>query len=212
MNEKQSWQALFPKSQIAIALEIVLAAGKGLSKKNPSEHENKVSERLFQKINLNAQFRKSNLGIDFQSRVCDPKYLDPKSGGIVDFAFRLSAKRDTYFAIEAKRLHFLKPSGKSVTGNSEYVYSDQGMLCFTEDRYAEGLNAGAMLGYVYDCKIDSAKQGISKLIKKHAQLLKCKKPHLLVTSDLPNPESGVDETIHALDGRDFRIFHIFLAV
>lgn len=214
MSDKQSWKILFSESHIAIALEVVLTAGKRLRKKNSSEHEDDISRRLLLRIKQNTLFRKADLDIDSQYNVHDPQNIDSELRGIPDLTFKLlnASKPVPYFAIEAKRLRFMLPSGTFVTGNSEYVYGDQGMRCFTEDRYAEGLNAGAMLGYVYDGEIASAKQSISKLIKKHAQVLKCKEPHLLIASDLPNSESDVDETVHTLDGRDFRIFHIFLAV
>ena len=217
MSETQPWQSLFPKfpeSHIAVALEVVVAAGKYLRKKHPSEREDDVSERLLLQIKQNAQFRNADLDIDPKLNVHDPQNLDSKLRGIPDLAFRLLnvPKPVPYLAIEAKRLRFIQTSGKFGTGNSEYVSGNQGMRCFTDERYAPGLDAGAMLGYVYDGKIESAKQGISKLIKKHAELLKCKKPYALVASKLPTADSGVDKTIHALDGRDFRIFHIFLAV
>jgi hypothetical protein len=117
-----------------------------------------------------------------------------------------------YFAIEAKRLRFMQPGGKFDTGNGEYVTENQGMRCFTDERYVEGLNAGAMLGYVYDSNIDAAKKGINGLMLKHSKRLKCKEPHQLTASTLFNDKECIDETIHTLDGRDFRLFHIFFAV
>ena len=203
MSQKQSWQALFPKfpeSQIAIALEITLAAGKDLRKESLLEHENDISKRLLLRIKQTAQFRSADLNIDSQFNVHDPQNTDPELRGIPDLTFKLlnAPKPVPYFAIDAKRLRFMQPSGKFETGNSEYVSGYQ--------------DAGAMLGYVYDGQIDAAKRRITELIGKHARLLKCKEPHTLVASKLPTAESGVDETIHALDGRDFRIFHVFLAV
>jgi hypothetical protein len=217
MKEPDSWQALFPKfpeTQISVALEILLATGKGLRKINASEREDKVTERLLLRIKQNPLFRSANLDIDPQYPVYDPQALDSELRGIPDLAFRLlyTPKPVPYFAVEAKRLRFIKPNGQFDTGNSEYVTGRQGMRCFTDERYAEGLNAGAMLGYVYDGDIDSATNGINLLIAKHALRLKCRNPHELVASNLPKPSSEIDETIHALKGRDFRIFHIFLEV
>lgn len=217
MSDAQAWQSLFPKfpeSHISVALEILLAAGKGLQKKKPTEREDHVSLRLLLRIKQNAQFKQANLDVDSQFNVHDPNNEDPALKGIVDIAFKLlnAPKPVPYFAIEAKRLRFHSPSGKFNTGNSEYVSGDQGMRCFINERYAEGLNAGAMLGYVYDSDMDAAKEGINKLIQKHAQRLKCKEPHKLEASTLPRVQNAVDETIHQLDGRDFRLFHIFFAV
>lgn len=217
MNEAHAWLALFPKfpeSQVSVALEILLAAGIGLQKKKPTEREDDISRRLLLKIKQNVQFRQANLDVDFQFNVHDPRDLDDALRGIPDITFKLlnAPKPVPYFAIEAKRLRFRSPGGSFETGNSEYVSGHQGMRCFTEDRYAEGLNAGAMLGYVYDSDMDAAKEGINNLIQKHAKRLKCKEPHQLKASTLPSVRQCVDETIHTLDGRDFRIFHIFFAV
>jgi hypothetical protein len=217
MSDTQSWQALFPKfpeSQISIALEILLTAGKELRKTKATEREDDISRRLLLRIKQNAQFRNANLDIESQFNVHDPRNIESKLRGIPDLTFKLlnAPKPVPYFAVEAKRLRFNSPDGSFNTGNSEYAHGGQGIRCFTDERYAEGLNAGSMLGYVYDGEIDSAKQGITQLIEKHAKLLKCKKPHRLIASKLPSSGSGVDETIHALNGGDFRIFHIFLAV
>jgi len=217
MSDAQAWQALFPKfpeSQISVALEILLAAGKYLQKKKPTEREDDVSRRLLLQIKQNAQFRHANLDVDSQFNIHDPRNQDEALRGIPDITFKLlnALKPVPYFAVEAKRLRFMKPNGKFDTGNSEYVSGNQGMRCFTADRYAEGLNAGAMLGYVYDGDIDTAKAGIDALIRKHAQGLKCKEPHRIKASTLPSIQRCVDETIHKLDGRDFRIFHIFFSV
>ena len=126
MSQKQSWQALFPKfpeSQIAIALEITLAAGKDLRKESLLEHENDISKRLLLRIKQTAQFRSADLNIDSQFNVHDPQNTDPELRGIPDLTFKLlnAPKPVPYFAIDAKRLRFMQPSGKFETGNSEYV-------------------------------------------------------------------------------------------
>lgn len=217
MNDTAAWRAPFPKfpeNQLALSLEILLAASAGLRKQHPNELEDRVTQRLRLRIRKETLFRKSHLELFSQFEVYDPYDEEEELRGRLDLSFHLAntQKPAPYFAIEAKRLRFLSPCGSFSTGNSEYVTHHQGMRCFIEDRYAEGLDSGAMLGSVYDGAIDSAKDGISQLIEKHAKLLKCKQPHRLIASKLPSSGSGVDETIHTLNGRDFRIFHIFLAV
>ena len=135
MREMISWQALlpkFPETQISVALEILLAAGKGLRKTNASEREDKVTERLLLRIKQNPLFRTANLDIDPQYQVYDPQAIDAELRGIPDLAFRLlfAPKPVPYFAVEAKRLRFIKPNGQFDTGNSEYVTGKQGMRCF----------------------------------------------------------------------------------
>lgn len=214
MKQTDSWPNLFPESQISIALEILLEAGEGLRKRSALEHENKVTERLFLRISRNPLYLNSNLFIDEQCRVYDLEDADDPLRGIPDLVFRTPGLRKPfpYLAIDAKRLRFKQPNGQFQTGNSEYVSEYQGMRCFTEDRYARGLDTGAMLGYVYDGNIAKSKEGISHLIGKHAKLLKCLEPTELIPSNLPHPDSGVGETVHSLEGRQFRIFHIFFSV
>lgn len=214
MKPKYPWTEVFGEPHISTALEILLEAAEGLRKKSTLEHENKVTERLFLRINRSALYLDSNLFIDEQCRVYDFEDMDEPLRGIPDLIFRIPGLRKPfpYFAIDAKRLRFKQPNGKLQTGNSEYVSEYQGMRCFTEDRYAKGLNAGAMLGFVYDGNIAKSKEGISHLIGKHAELLKCHNPPKLIPSNLPQPDSGVEETVHALEERLFRIFHIFLSV
>lgn len=217
MKDPHAWQAHFPtfsSVRVAQALEILLESAAGLKKEHDSEHEDLVTQRLRLRIRKNPRFRIADFDLLSQFEVYDPRDRESDLRGILDLSFHLLnvLKPVPYFAIEAKRLRYRSASGDFKTGNSEYVTEKQGMRCFTDDRYAEGYDAGAMLGYVYDGDIDSAKNGINLLIAKHAQRLKCRKPHQLAASHLPKPSSGIDETIHALKGRDFRLFHIFLSV
>lgn len=217
MSDSGAWQALFPTfpdAQIRVALEILLDAGKGLQKRDAGEREDPLTERLHLQIRRNPRYRSENLLVQCHCSVFDANAEASARRGILDLRFSLqnAPKADPYFAVEAKRLRYTRPGGKRETGNRDYVIGRQGMRCFTEKRYAESLNAVAMLGYVFDGDIPAARNGISRLIGKHAVTLKCRTPAQLSSSELPLPEQNLAETRHDLDGSEFRIYHVFLSV
>ncbi|HBR95109.1 MAG TPA: hypothetical protein DEA90_13190 [Opitutae bacterium] len=207
-----SWRSLFPEPEIKVALRILYAECVNLSKKSPTEREDDVTDRLVAKIQRNSVYRASNLDLKPQDSIYDRSGAKVGRLGIIDMSFYLlnTPKPVPYFAVEAKRLRFQLPSGKMDTGNSEYVSGDQGMRCFTDMRYSVGLQAGAMLGYVYDGNLSASKSGISALIVKHATSLKLKTPSALQPSGMAG--GGADETMHLIDGSLFRMFHMFVAV
>jgi hypothetical protein len=124
------------------------------------------------------------------------------------------------FAIEAKRLHVTFPNGAWKSLVSEYVTADtgkpvekeQGMMCFVTGRYSGGLHAGVMLGYVYDGKVDFARDAIHKAIAKHATKLKLAKSQRIRVSTLIPDESRITESIHELPAGNFSIYHLQVAV
>jgi hypothetical protein len=134
--------------------------------------------------------------------------------GRTDLHFEFSTgvrKPWPYFAVESKRLHVTFPSGwKSLV--SEYVTSDQGVMCFVSGRYATDLDSGAMLGYVFDERVDDARSAISVSMRENQALLKTLPPHCLVQSTIVAGCTDIHETTHSLAPRAFTIYHLFVAV
>ena len=141
-----------------------------------------------------------------------PGNLDPMMlslTGRLDLRFLYStgvSKPWPCFVIEAKRLHvtFPKSGWKSLV--SEYattetqrnVEEEQGMMCFVIGRYSHGLQAGAMLGYVYDGKVETARNAVGEAVVKHAEKLKLSRPYQFRVSPVIPQESRISESLHLL--------------
>lgn len=94
-----------------------------------------------------AEFRLRPVELDRESYLFDDKTASEAATGRLDFRFSYSTgiqKPWPYFGIEAKRLHVFFPSGWDSLV-PEYVTGHQGMMCFIEQRYAQGLASGGML-------------------------------------------------------------------
>jgi hypothetical protein len=89
---------------------------------------------------------------------------------------------------------------------------EQGMMCFIEQRYAQGLDSGGMLGYVFDGKIDDAWKTVATTIEANCSKLQGVSPFRMVTSQIISGESRVGQTIHSVGDREFIIYHLFAAV
>lgn len=131
--------------------------------------------------------------------------------GRIDINFICPPGDETYFAIEAKRLHVTFPSGRQSLV-SEYVVGDQGMMCFITGKYSRFQQAAAMLGYVFDGNIVEAGNAIAKSVCKHAVRIKLiKPPHRMQESSIL-PGKNVTETRHELESRMFTIYHLLVSV
>ena len=83
------------------------------------------------------------------------------SKGIIDMAVILDRDREKYLAYECKRLNVVR-NGKKNTQATLYV--TDGIIRFVEERYAENLPVGCMLGYVLDGDVSSACSKIQNAI------------------------------------------------
>lgn len=73
---------------------------------------------------------------------------DPDKAKRIDFAFRHTGmNRTTYFGVEAKVLTD-KTIGTRKPGVSKSDYVNKGMLRFVDGRYSDGLQVGAMVGFI----------------------------------------------------------------
>lgn len=213
-HEAAGYIPLFPAEEIPFILAAVLHCSANLRKKNATEHETKISNRLRKLLRRDEELRNRSIQLDLETSVYDDDTDEESAIGRIDFRFVYSTQaRHPWpcFAIEAKRLHVTFRSGWDSCVR-KYVTDRQGMMCFIEQRYAKGLANGGMLGYVFDGDVEKARASVGAAIKKHGNKLKCRPPFDMVVSAIVPGESRISETIHRLPHGDFTIYHLFVAV
>lgn len=206
-GEAVAFKPLFPAHHIPVILLSLLGAGATLRKKADNEFEDRITNRLFRTLVRMPKFRDGPLGIHLRSEI-PPDEDTP--GSEIDLLVACGRGYEVYFAIEAKRLRVCSTGGRvTYPGSSQYV--QEGMLRFVSGQYAPHMRAGAMLGYVFDGKIDKARSGVDRSIRNKAEVLKMKSPSGLTRSTLL-ADTPIDETGHDLAGRFFTIYHVLVAV
>jgi hypothetical protein len=195
-------------------LAAVLRCSANLRKRSTTERETKISNRLQRLLIQDTELRERPIHLDPEAYVYDIGAEEESAIGRLDFRFLYSTQTRhpwPYFAIEAKRLHVAFPSGWDSCVH-EYVTDHQGMMCFIEQRYAQGLASGGMLGYVFDGDIEKARTSVAASIEANREKLKTAPPFKLVPSSVLPGDSRVSETIHTLAHGEFVIYHLFVAV
>lgn len=213
-DEAIGWIPLFPAEEIPFILAVVLRCSANLRKKHATECENRISNRLRKLLIRDPVLRQRPIELDREAPLYDDDSDEENPIGRPDFRFRYSTgtrKPWPYFAIEAKRLHVTFPSGWDSCVH-KYVTDRQGMMCFIEQRYGQGLAGGGMLGYVFDGNVEAARTSVAASIEASREKLKTVPPFKLVLSSVLPEDSQVSETIHALAHGDFTIYHLFVAV
>ena len=204
------YRNLFPQKHIPIILILILQAGKSLRKKTETDREDWLTTRLHRQLIRLPIFRDGPLQINLQPDIvysdADTEKNTPE--GRLDLQVTCGIGYETYFAIEAKRLRVPLPSG-FFKGSWEYI--SEGMMRFVKGQYAPHMQAGAMLGYVFDGQKEKARSDINEAVISKAKDLKLKKPHRLATTSIL-PDQSIDETQHDLKKRYFTIYHLFLNV
>lgn len=204
MSEKECIP-LFPIEEIPKIFDLIKRYAPSLKKNDMTELEDLLSDRLYNLIRKDKYIRTSPFTPLREFRV----YNDSSENhtGRIDINFICPGGVETYFALEAKRLHVTFDSGwKSLI--SEYVTSNQGMMCFITGKYSLNQQVGAMLGYVFDGDLKKAREGISNSISDNNGMLKVVDPKQLVASLVSN----VDQTKHLLESRTFTIYHLLIPV
>ncbi|HUV65733.1 MAG TPA: hypothetical protein VMW24_17690, partial [Sedimentisphaerales bacterium] len=212
--EAVQWVPLFPNEEIRFILGAVLRCSATLCKRNATERETKISQRLRKLLIQDGELRKRPVHLDPEASVYGDDTDEENAVGRLDFRFLHSTQTHhpwPYFAIEAKRLHVTFPSGWDSCVH-KYVTDRQGMMCFIEQRYARGLASGGMLGYVFDGDIERARISVAALIEANREKLKAAPPFKLVLSSVLRGDSRVSETTHVLAHGAFIIYHLFVAV
>ncbi len=69
-----------------------------------------------------------------------------------------------------------------------------------------------MLGYVFDGKIEKARDLVAESIAAYPDKLKCAPPFRLVPSQIVTGIFAVSESAHALPQGLFTLYHLFVAV
>lgn len=213
-HEALEWVPLFPAEEIPFILAAVLRCSANLRRRSTTEHETKISNRLRRLLIQDTELRQCPVHLDPEIYVYDDSAEGESAIGRLDFRFLYPTYTQhpwPYFAIEAKRLHVAFPSGWDSCVH-EYVTGHQGMMCFIDQRYAQGLASGGMLGYVFDGDVEKARTFVAASIEANRQKLKTAPPFKLVPSSVLPGDSRVSETIHALAHGDFVIYHLFVAV
>ncbi|HOI95766.1 MAG TPA: hypothetical protein PK250_13760 [Syntrophobacter fumaroxidans] len=208
-GEIGDYKQLFPETSIPVILSSIAQAGAVLRKKTDTDREDWLTRRLRAQIIKVPEFRESPLGIWVQPEIPAPDPDANAPGGRIDLLVSCDGGPEVYFAIEAKRLSFRSPNGRKISGSSEYV--KDGMMRFVTGQYAPHMRAGAMLGYVFDGNVESARSNIDKSIRKKAPQLKLADPKCLVPSSILS-KTPIDETRHDLTRRPFTIYHVFVDV
>lgn len=211
---------LFPYEEIPGILATIRRCATRLSKRDDTEKEDHITDRLFRLLRKSREFRSSPFSLHREFQVFhgaeQPGMYSGHLGSVghtgrIDINFVCPPGDESYFAIEAKRLHVAFPSGwKSLV--NEYVIGAQGMMCFISGKYSAAQKAAAMLGYVFDDDIAGARNAIEKKIIEHALELKLAEPYQVVTSTNSPGDTLVDETSHCLDARIFTIYHLLVQV
>jgi len=205
----KAFKQLFPQRYIPVILFSVFQAGCTLRKKSDTEFENKITIRLCRELVKIPIFRDGPLDIRPQTGILSSDSDEDKLGGSTDFLISCGLGHEVYFVLEAKRLRVGLPKGRLDSGSDKYV--NNGMMRFVTGQYAPFMEAGAMLGYVFDGKTSLARSAVNNYVKNKARELRLKPPKRLMRSNILQ-DMPLDETHHDLRKRAFIIYHIFLAV
>lgn len=202
---------LFPAEQVPAILNILLNHTQTLRKSSETEHEDDLSDRLVKRLRLDPRIRNSPFSPIREFRVYDGPIDEAGHSGRIDICFMCMGGDQTYFAIEAKNLHVTYASGwKSKV--SDYVTSDQGMMCFVTSKYSATQQMGAMLGYVFNGDVDQARISIARAIEANRLALKVEDESGLVRSNIVERTERVDESHHRFNRRSFTIYHLLVPV
>lgn len=205
----ETYTKLFPSGYVTIILKSVLQAGVTLKKKTITDREDWITRRLYGKLIQMPEFRDGPFDIALKPEIVSPLTDANTPKGELDLRVACGYGAEVYFALEAKRLRVCYPNGRMDSGSKGYI--EDGMMRFVKGKYAPFMNSGAMLGYVYDGKINEARKDINQAIKKKSIKLKINSPKRLAQSAIL-PGHSIEETSHALKKRPFIIYHIFLPI
>lgn len=204
------FRQLFPRRYIPSILLLIFKVGKNIRKQTEVEREDSLTTRLHRRLIQEPLFRDGPLQVNLQPDIVksdsDPEKDTPE--GRLDLQVCCGLGYEVYFAIEAKRLRVSLPSGL-FKGSYEYVYD--GMMRYISGKYAPFMQAGAMLGYVYDGDTQTARKDIDRQIQKKEKELRLVEPKKLAQSSIFSLYP-IDETRHDLENRLFTIYHLFLGL
>ncbi len=209
-NEAKDFKRLFPQGHIPNILSSIFQVGSTVKKKKEQDREDWITRRLYSRLKAIPVYRDGPLDIRMQTEISSSDVDSNYPAGRIDILVACGMGVEVYFAIEAKRLRVRSSRGKLVLGNRGYVVA--GMMRFITGQYAPYMEAGAMLGYVYDGKTGNARSDVDSSVQSNSRELKLKPPKQLNKSNIL-PDGSVSETFHKLNQeRSFIIYHVFLPV
>ena len=208
-NEAGTFIPLFPKKHIPPILSSIYQASVTLRKKTANDREDWITRRLYFRLIRTPIFRDGPLDIRLQPEIVFHNSDADRPAGMIDLLVSCGRGYEVYFAIEAKRWRVRLPKGRLDSGSDKYTKN--GMMRFVTGQYAPFMEAGAMLGYVFDGRTNLARSAVNKYVKSKAKDLRLKPPKQLVRSTIL-PGMPLDETCHNLRKRAFTIYHIFIGV
>jgi len=208
-DEAKDFRGLFPHGQIPVVLSSILQAGSTLQKKTERDREDWITRRLYKRLILIPTFRDGPLGIHLKPEIISINLDADTPAGEIDLLVSCGRGYEIYFPLEAKRLRVRSPKGEVIPGSGAYV--NDGMMRFITGKYAPCMEAAAMLGYVFDGKMDLARVDVNRVVRSKCLELKLISPKQLLRSNIL-PASQIGETRHDLGKRSFVIYHVFLSV
>jgi len=208
-DEAKAYKRLFPSGHIPTVLACIIEAGRILRKNTETDREDWITRRLYLRLVRLPTFRDGPLGIHLKPEIVNPKFDADTPSGEIDLLVSCGHGYEVYFPLEAKRLRVTYANGRLETGSDKYI--KEGMMRFVTGQYAPFMEAGAMLGYVYDGNTVEARTDIDRFVQSHAVTLRLLTPEKLSRSQILK-DMPVDETLHSLETRIFTIYHVFLAV
>ncbi len=200
---------LFHFEDIPRIIQNIRDCCKKLKRKSPYEKENDLSKRLYKQLWRLPEYHTGPIEPQMESWVVDMDEDEPEITGRTDIKFTCGRGVQTYFAVEAKRLFITYPKGGKASLVMDYI--NDGMIRYVSGQYASKMTAGAMLGYVFDNSINDTKKALVAAIEKEKINLRLAIGGSWQASSL-SVTPIVDETRHALTGRDFTIYHILAKV
>ena len=213
-TDAAAWIPLFPEEEIPYILAAICRCGSRLQKREATELENDLSDRLRLLLDRDAGLRDRPVELFREVPIYERRRTRQKQLGRSDLMFLFSTgarKPWPYFVVESKRLHVTFESGwQSLI--SEYVSGEQGMMCFVNQRYSKDLACGGMLGYVFDGDVAAARSSIASTIQSKRRRLKCSPGAELRKSALSNGTHEISESSHRRSNADFTIYHLLIAV
>lgn len=202
-------RTLFPNEDIPGIVQDILDACANLTRKGNRDKEVDLTKRVYASLLGMKRYKDGPL----EPHLEHPHFQPDGKGGLVetgrtDIRFSCGKGWKTYFIVEAKRL-FITIARRRESLLDKYI--DEGMCRFVSGKYAVSQQRAAMLGYVFDEALPAVKDKLASAIGgKAPQLQLAPGAGLSQTSLSVRPP--VDETLHALPGRPFTIYHILVKV
>lgn len=208
-SEELFRRKLFPDEDIPKIVQDLLDACAGMDRRSKRDKETHLTKRVYASLLRMKRYKDGPL----QPLPEHPQYKLAENGEIVetgraDISFSCGRGWETYFIVEAKRL-FISFSRRKDSLLSEYI--DDGMCRFVSGQYAASQQKAAMLGYVFDEELPTARGKLASAIGGKAPQLQLAPGAGLCQASL-SVRPPVDETLHALPGRPFTIYHILVKV